>query len=235
MAADGFTTIQRAVTVAEGEMFAELFRREGIEVHFHPMTRRQIGIASRSATCASTCRSSPRRAPASCCPSSTTSGANDEADEFGDRGRDGGRAGGAGRASAAADAGGRGRVPGAGRRRTSTRAGRGPDCWSGLALFCGLAQLCVASRPQRARSRAEMLFGALVALVFARRDRRAARGDGDENRGIHRSAAVSSRAASCCSRARRRRAPRSRARLRRRAGCRRGDWRGSRSAARRAV
>ena len=43
MAADGFTTIQRAMTVAEGEMFAELFRREGIEVHFHPMIGATIG------------------------------------------------------------------------------------------------------------------------------------------------------------------------------------------------
>lgn len=43
MAADGFTTIQRAMTVAEGEMFAELFRREGIDVHFHPMIGATIG------------------------------------------------------------------------------------------------------------------------------------------------------------------------------------------------
>ena len=43
MAADGFTTIQRAMTVAEGEMFAELFRREGIEVHFHPLMGAAIG------------------------------------------------------------------------------------------------------------------------------------------------------------------------------------------------
>jgi len=43
MAADGFTTIQRAMTVAEGEMFAELFRREGIEVHFHPIAGAAIG------------------------------------------------------------------------------------------------------------------------------------------------------------------------------------------------
>jgi hypothetical protein len=43
MAADGYTTIQRTMTVAEGEMFAELFRREGIDVHFHPMTGATIG------------------------------------------------------------------------------------------------------------------------------------------------------------------------------------------------
>ena len=43
MAADGFTTIQRAMTVAEGEMFAELFRREGIDVNFHPMIGATIG------------------------------------------------------------------------------------------------------------------------------------------------------------------------------------------------
>ena len=43
MAADGFTTIQRAMTVAEGEMFAELLRREGIDVHFHPMVGATIG------------------------------------------------------------------------------------------------------------------------------------------------------------------------------------------------
>ena len=43
MAADGFTTIQRAVTVAEGEMLAELLRREGIDVNFHPMIGATIG------------------------------------------------------------------------------------------------------------------------------------------------------------------------------------------------
>ena len=43
MAADGFKTIQRTLTVAEGEMFAELFRREGIDVHFHPTTAAAIG------------------------------------------------------------------------------------------------------------------------------------------------------------------------------------------------
>jgi hypothetical protein len=43
MAADGFTTITRAMTVAEGEMFAELFRREGIDVNFHPMIGATIG------------------------------------------------------------------------------------------------------------------------------------------------------------------------------------------------
>jgi hypothetical protein len=43
MAADGFTTIQRAMTVAEGEMFAELFRREGVEVRFHPLMGAAIG------------------------------------------------------------------------------------------------------------------------------------------------------------------------------------------------
>jgi len=43
MAADGFTTIQRAMTVAEGEMFAELLRSEGIEVRFHPMIAATIG------------------------------------------------------------------------------------------------------------------------------------------------------------------------------------------------
>jgi hypothetical protein len=43
MAADGFTTIQRAMTVAEGEMLAELLRSEGIDVHFHPMVGATIG------------------------------------------------------------------------------------------------------------------------------------------------------------------------------------------------
>jgi hypothetical protein len=44
MAADGYTTIQRTVTVAEGEMFAELFRREGIEALFSRTTGAQLGM-----------------------------------------------------------------------------------------------------------------------------------------------------------------------------------------------
>jgi hypothetical protein len=48
MADDGYITIQRNVTTAEVEMFAELFRNEGIPARFHVMTGAQVGMGQQA-------------------------------------------------------------------------------------------------------------------------------------------------------------------------------------------
>src|SRR5262245_37030746 len=44
MADDGYTTILRTTDAAQGELLAEMLRREGIEAHFHQVRSTLIGM-----------------------------------------------------------------------------------------------------------------------------------------------------------------------------------------------
>jgi hypothetical protein len=184
MAADGFKTIQRSMTVAEGEMFAELFRREGIDVRFHPMTGAAIGTGQQV---------TDLRIDV---PIDAEARVRELLSELEYVGSTHDEAGAEGEAEEESDAESEPASPAMRPRRPKLAAGiaflvpggghfhaRRP--WTGLVvastLFCGwLSSFSLV----HASFGAEMLFGALIALVLAD-SIGGARASTQENRGIH--------------------------------------------------